>query len=332
MEKIDIVITWVDGNDPDWLAEKKKYESHIPHSVEGNAQNRFRNWDTLRYWFRGVEKNMGWVNRIFFVTWGHVPEWLDIHHEKIKVIKHSDFIPAEFLPTFNSEVIEFFFHKIPGLSDHFIYFNDDMFPLRRLSEKDFFRSGLPVDYYLHVPFRPKNKSYHHSLFNNYAILNETYAKGTFKKIGFNKIFNIKYGIKNNIRNMSYLIFFKPVSRLVYKHLPVAYTKADYENAWELFHREILLTSKRRFRDDNGINHLLIRDFRLLRGDFCPAKILGRKLSLDENLNYKQIYADSNTLLICLNDSSENIDFEKSKNKLLSFFEEIFHKRSSYELY
>jgi hypothetical protein len=332
MEKIDIVITWVDGNDPNWLAEKKEYESDVPGKAEGNSQNRYRNWGTLRYWFRAVEKNMDWVNRIFFVTWGHVPEWLNTDHKKLKIIKHDDFIPDEFLPTFNSEVIEFFFHKIPSLSETFIYFNDDIFPLRRLSPKHFFHRGLPVDYCHFAPFTPKYKPYHHSLFHNYAILNESFARKGLKMLSFNKIFNIKYALRNNVRNAAFLLLFKPVSSLVHAHLAVAYTKTDYEKAWSLYQQDLLLAAKRKFRDNNGINHLLIRDHRLLQGDFTPGSILGRKFSLDENLDFEKVHRDKRILLVCFNDSDEHIQFDKTKKRLLSFFEHRFHDKSSFELF
>ena len=96
---IDFVLMWVDGNDPEWQKEKSLYES----DTNGDKRNiRFRDWDNLQYWFRGVEKYAPWVNKIHFVTWGHLPSWLNTEHPKLNVVKHSDFIPKEFLPTFNS--------------------------------------------------------------------------------------------------------------------------------------------------------------------------------------------------------------------------------------
>src|SRR5690625_2850108 len=105
-DKIDFVITWVDGNDKVWKREKDKYR---PNKTEDDRNIRYRNWDNLKYWFRGVERFAPWINKIHFVTWGHVPTWLNISHPKIKIVKHSDFIPKEYLPTFNSRVIELHF-------------------------------------------------------------------------------------------------------------------------------------------------------------------------------------------------------------------------------
>lgn len=99
----------------------------------------------LRYWFRGVEKFAPWVNKIFFVTYGHMPKWLNIDHPKLVVVKHEDFIPSQYLPTFNSQLIEFNFCYIKDLSERFVYFNDDMFLLNDVSPERFFKDGLPCD-------------------------------------------------------------------------------------------------------------------------------------------------------------------------------------------
>lgn len=141
-EDIDFVITWVDPEDPEWIAEKALY-------TDTNANNtdnvRYRNWDTLRYWFRGVEQYAPWVHKIFFVTYGHLPQWLNTRNPKLNIIKHSDYIPGAYLPTFNSHVIENHMHLIPGLSDRFVYFNDDMFIVRKTHPTDFFKQGKPCD-------------------------------------------------------------------------------------------------------------------------------------------------------------------------------------------
>ena len=106
--KIDFVITWVDGSDEEWLAKKRTFAENQPPienqlSIErprfDSSDLRFRNdFDFLKYWFRGVEKFAPWVNQIFFVTAGHLPDWLNLQHPKFKIIRHSDFIPQEFLP------------------------------------------------------------------------------------------------------------------------------------------------------------------------------------------------------------------------------------------
>ena len=99
-EPIDIVVTWVDGNDPAWRAEKAKYDKLGTNSTpQGNGACRYRDWSFFRYWFRAIEQYAPWVNMVYFVTWGHVPEWLNVHSPKLKVVRHADFIPSEYLPS-----------------------------------------------------------------------------------------------------------------------------------------------------------------------------------------------------------------------------------------
>ena len=80
---------WVDGSDPAWLDEKKKY---TPTEEADDRDERYRDWNLLKYWFRGVEKYAPWVRKIHFVTWGHVPSWLDTDNDKLHIVKHEDFI------------------------------------------------------------------------------------------------------------------------------------------------------------------------------------------------------------------------------------------------
>ena len=120
MKEIDFVITWVDGSDENWQKKKRKY-------IEDKAGDEvhYRDWGLLRYLFRSIEKYAPWVHRVYLVTDGQTPEWLNTEHKKLVVTDHKDFIPAEYLPTFNSHTIELNLHRIRGLEEQFVYFNDD---------------------------------------------------------------------------------------------------------------------------------------------------------------------------------------------------------------
>lgn len=72
---IDFVVLWVDGNDPEWRAEKAKYQGMTLD--DSNSENRFRDWGLMPYWFRAVEKFTPWVRKVHFVTCGHVPAFLN---------------------------------------------------------------------------------------------------------------------------------------------------------------------------------------------------------------------------------------------------------------
>ena len=90
---------WVDGNDPEWQKEKNNYDKK--DNADGSIV-RYRDWDLLQYWFRGVEKFAPWVNKVYFITWGHLPKWLDTSNPKLVIVNHKDYIPEEYLPTFSA--------------------------------------------------------------------------------------------------------------------------------------------------------------------------------------------------------------------------------------
>ena len=89
---IDFVVTWVDGNDPNWQNEKSLYlkkENDAAWSDWVAGGMRYRDWGLLRYWFRGVETCAPWVRKIHFVTWGHIPAWLDVSNPKLNIVRHG---------------------------------------------------------------------------------------------------------------------------------------------------------------------------------------------------------------------------------------------------
>jgi hypothetical protein len=141
---IDLVYTWVDASDPSFRAElgdwKKRYEAERgrPSEVEGVAAHRFRDLDNLRHSLRSVERYMPWVRRIYLVTNGQVPRWLR-ENPRIELISHAQIAePGTALPLFNAHPIEWQMPLIPGLSDRFIYFNDDFFVTRPTARDYFF--------------------------------------------------------------------------------------------------------------------------------------------------------------------------------------------------
>ncbi len=120
--QIDIVLTWVDGNNPQWKARYSEFSAKV---ADGDKRAiRFRDWNLLRYWFRGIEAFAPWVRTVHFVTSGEYPDWLNLSHPKLNWVKHEDFMPSEYLPTFNINAIETNLHRIEGLSDCFVFFND----------------------------------------------------------------------------------------------------------------------------------------------------------------------------------------------------------------
>ena len=172
-EIIDFVITWVDGSDPEWQWEKKKYVTAEQEEDDGVAGKiRFADNGLLRYWFRGVEKFAPWINRVFFVTFGHLPNWLNINHPRLTIVRHDEFIPAECLPTFNSSAIALNLHRIPGLAEQFVFFNDDMYLTAPVQPDIFFRNGYPRDMAVMDLIPDVDQAmFWHCYLNNIALLN-----------------------------------------------------------------------------------------------------------------------------------------------------------------
>jgi hypothetical protein len=96
---------------------------------------------------------MPFIRRVHLVVSheSQVPEW--INRKEVNVVLHKDIIPAEFLPVFNSNPIEMHLHRIEGLDEEYLYFNDDVFPMMPCKATDFFKDGkcfLGMAYHLVV--------------------------------------------------------------------------------------------------------------------------------------------------------------------------------------
>ncbi|MFT3860246.1 stealth conserved region 3 domain-containing protein [Micropruina sp.] len=145
-EPVDAVYTWVDDTDPDW----RRRRAEVAPSGQGLASDaldaaRTRDRDEFRHSLRSLAMYAGWIRRIWIVTDGQVPAWLDVDHPRISVVTHREiFTDPGALPVFNSHAIESQLHHIPGLAEHFLYLNDDFFFGRPVRPELFFHgNGLP---------------------------------------------------------------------------------------------------------------------------------------------------------------------------------------------
>ncbi|WP_296604726.1 stealth conserved region 3 domain-containing protein [Nocardioides sp.] len=143
---IDVVYTWVDGNDTAWNDAREQRLATLTGTAltrESSGRARFVSRDELRYSMRSVHLFAPWVRRIHLVTAGQVPDWLDTSHPAIRVVDHREILPPDVLPTFNSHAIETALHHVPDLTEHFVYLNDDVFLGRPVRPEIFFSpSGL----------------------------------------------------------------------------------------------------------------------------------------------------------------------------------------------
>jgi hypothetical protein len=148
---IDLVYLWVDGSDPVWLAKKNAALAAMNEPVHESAvasayiPDRWIDKNELKFSLRSIEKFMPWINHIYVVTDSQVPKWLNADNPRISIVDHRDIVPPEYLPTFNSSALELFLHKIPGLSEHYIFANDDFFAGAPSTPEFFFnKSGDPI--------------------------------------------------------------------------------------------------------------------------------------------------------------------------------------------
>lgn len=329
---IDFVVTWVDGNDKAWQLEKSKY---MGKSGEDDRPERYRDWGLLKYWFRGVEKYAPWVRKIHFVTWGHLPAWLDTSNPKLNIVNHSDYIPNKYLPTFNSHVIEFHLHRIKGLSERFVYFNDDMFITGDIKENDFFKGDLPKDILAFQPVvaNPANPVMSHLYLNNALVLSKYFNKRENVKKQPGKYFKIGYPPMYFFYNILELAFPK-FTGFYTAHGPFPFNKSTFATVWEKEEELLLETSSHRFRSDRDVTPYLLREWKKLSGEFEAANIMKNFKYFDiDNDNTKLIKAltGHKSKIICVNDANEQIEFEKVKNRLCNGFEKILPDKSGFEL-
>ena len=327
--KIDIVVTWVDGNDPKWLQEKEKYN---PNKQDNSATvNRYRDLGLMRYWFRGVETFAPWVNKVFFVTCGHYPEWLDLSNPKLKLIKHEDYIPQDVLPVFNSNPIEMYLHNIEELSETFVLFNDDDFLISDTTPEDFFINGLPCESALLGVLSSQNieNVFPHILVNNDAILNKHFSKKEVLRKHRKKFFSFRYG-KDVLRNYLLLpfVYFSDFRDL---HLPTSHLKSVFKEVWEAEPKEFAARCSNRFRSTNDINHWLMKDWYMCKGQFVPrSPKWGKKFELGVDEGAEVYIKKQMGKVICLNDSVDTIDYEEIRENLVKAFEKILPCKSSFE--
>jgi hypothetical protein len=147
--RIDAVITWVDGNDPVHRAKRQHYQPQAPRNANAVNPHRWACNDELSYCLRSIANHAPWIARIWIVTDAQMPNLSSVPAElldRITIIDHhSMFVGYESaLPTFNSLAIETLLWRIPGLAEHFLYFNDDVFLTGPLTPGDVFCGDAPV--------------------------------------------------------------------------------------------------------------------------------------------------------------------------------------------
>lgn len=308
MIDIDLVYLWVNGNDPKWMAKRNACIGEVS-GAEENCKGRYVDNDELKYSLRSMEKNAPWIRRIFIVTDDQVPSWLDTTNPKIQIVDHTEILPAEALPCFNSRIIEHHLYKIPGLAEHFLYANDDMYINQPVTPETFFcKDGLPIIRMNRRPFRKltlwyrtkvqgKHGSYVQAIHNAALLVEKKY--GTY------------YGGKTH-------------------HNIDAYLKSTYQHTREVFDKEISATLTNHVRSMNDVQRNIYSYVALAekRAHLCYVnQHTSFRFHIDNRKLYKK-FERYNPMLFCMNDSQFAND--EDRKLATAFVNKLFPNKSQFE--
>ena len=292
---MDVVITFVDGSDPLWREDFRRLLD-VPA-----LEKRYRDWGLLRFLFRGIETHLPFVRKVFLVVSrdSQVPAWVD--RERVKVVLHREIIPEEYLPTFNSCTIEMFLHRIPGLDERFLYFNDDILPMMDCTEADFFPEGHPAT-------------------------------------GFSRCRLVRSQFLRHCRNADRLArraagvaiecgFMRP------EHVCSPMLRSACEAAFVAVEPEIR-ASLTPLRASKNVNQHFFLDYMLFTGKALDRRIPKRHFSLaaSSTERIRSFVEVPDRKMVCINDVKMSpARFQRIRKGLLSALERHFPRRSRYEL-
>lgn len=309
--KVDLIYLWVNGNDPEFRAKRNAALGKTEVLSDMNCEGRVAENDELKFSLRSVEKYAPWIRKIFIVTPGQVPQWLDTSNPKVRIINQDEIIPKDCQPAFNSVVIEHQFQNIPDLSEYFLYANDDMYFNRPVTVSDFFTpDGKPI------------MRLNRRLFRSFTLWLEQHVQGR-KLSTYNR----------TILTAGRLVKEKTGKFLAHKphHNVDAFTKSQYEETFEAFREEILPTLKNQFRSDTDIQRVIYSYYPIA---LKKAKLVfvSQKTSLRLQIHKHDHYAKLeryNPMFFCLNDSQYAVDADRKLMR--EWLEKRFPEKSSFEL-
>ncbi|MBQ7126229.1 Stealth CR1 domain-containing protein [bacterium] len=314
--KIDLVYLWVDGNDKKWQEEKITWAKklNIQTNFYQNSSCRFIDNDELKYSLRSAEMYAPWINKIFIITNGQVPSWLDINHPKIRIVNHQEIMPLTALPTYNSQAIVSCIDNIKDLSEHYLLGNDDTFFSDYVNPRDFFDdNGNP-----YIKLRYQN-------FEPIENLKDTYRQSILYSI---KLLKEKFNIKEDFEK------YEPL------HCIDSYRKSYFSECKNIFKDEYNTTAHARFRANETVQSMLLKLYMLHKKN-CKlvinpqfkeqdslSKVENLYISLQPIEYMRRIIKGKEPKLLCINDCS--VADDKIRSELKIFLNELFPKVQDWE--
>lgn len=335
-DKIDIVVPWVDGSDPKWIEERDVWLRETNADGYTNSSIRYQDWENLQYWFRAIEKYMPWVHRVFLVTWGHIPQWLNVDCTKLKVVKHDEYIPKEYLPTFNSNTIEMNYHRIEELSENFILFNDDIFPLQPIEEEYYFRDNVIGDeavegHIFPVDVGPLSAWGKYVQVNNMLIINRNFKKREVQEKNWDKWYCDDYGeLLERTRSLNYWYDFAGFRD---PHMASALHKSTLTHLWDVENNVLDIASKNKFRSYTDISRYVIGYWNLCEGTFNPRRTHGytEPVRIDNCEMIAEGIKNQKWKMINLTEICEPEEFVIIKRYINEALLSVFPDKSNFEL-
>lgn len=302
---IDYVVPFVDNSDPCWIEQYNKYSPSNILDMDSNGKERFRcNQQLFKYHFRGLAKQMPWIGvvHLLVASESQVPSW--INRNTVHVITHDEFIDKEFLPTFNSSTIEMFLPKIRGLSERFIYGNDDFYYVYTLKDKFYFEGD-----------KVKVKIEPHPIMEGEEI---PIWKQTFMNAW-------------NLINPDKFLDAKSRTYFVPSHIERGMLKSTLDKVWEMYSKE-MKESCTRFRDKKNMNGYIYTFQPVKEGKYIDGVHSHRNFnsSVKENILRNAIQnPDKNKVIrsFVLNDTGDS----KATEVLLEELGKLYPEKCKYEV-
>lgn len=308
---VDVVYTWVDGEEPAMREKRARYKGQGTAEIldkEVNA-SRYTSHDELKYSLRSLQMYAPFVRNVYIVTDGQTPSWLDPDADGITVVDHRDIFPEGVLPVFNSHAIETRLHHIPGISDHYLYFNDDVFVGRPVTPEAFFHpSGV-----MRVPVSPL-------------------------KIGVGKPHAEETATNSASKNVRRLLMekFGALTTNNFMHTPLPQQRKTLLELEEMFSEDIARTTASRFRSpqDVALTAPLLYQYALITGKGIPGKFSFRYVNIsreDADKRLDNLLATRRFSFFCLNDVDVAPEQrEEVSMRMDGFLEQYFPFPSSFE--
>ena len=281
MKDIDLVIPMVFPEDPQWQEQYARYYGSRNNAVR---MCRWRSWGTEELLVRCCQRYMPWLRRIYILLAGEgqVQPWMrDCSFFGVTLIFHADFIPKEHLPCFASPCIEMFLDRIPGLSERFIYANDDMFPLSPMEEDDFFRDGLPCQHYFQRAYPGSANVFHRKCMYQQNMV----------------------GAPFGIRHRTVLL------RNGHGFAPIL--KSSCHEIWRRHGQEILRCLSPLKRTDRSFNHYLYTLYQYFSGQYVDHVPRTQLITEETPVGLlSAIVRDPHAGIVCFQDNAHTQDWER----------------------